>query len=126
MFEQTIQAFEECQFDFAYIARYSPRPGTYAGDHLVDNVPPVEKARRWDILNTILQSTVAKRGQAMFGRIEEVLLSSIGRDRDTIGGRTRNFKEVYIKKDDTLQVGNIVPVEITEQGEWVLKGRLAR
>ena len=29
-FENTIKAFQECEFDFAYIARYSPRKQTYA------------------------------------------------------------------------------------------------
>lgn len=29
-FENTVRAFRECEFDFAYIARYSPRKQTYA------------------------------------------------------------------------------------------------
>jgi len=29
-FQNTVRAFQECQFDFAYIARYSPRKQTYA------------------------------------------------------------------------------------------------
>lgn len=29
-FENTVKAFQECQFDFAYNARYSPRKQTYA------------------------------------------------------------------------------------------------
>ncbi len=61
----------------------------------------------------------------MIGRIEPVLLSTIGRDTATIGGRTRNFKEVYLPRTESTKIGDIVPVEITGQDEWVLRGKLA-
>ena len=94
-FQATVRAMQECQFDFAYIARYSPRSGTRATDTMEDDIPAEEKARRWSILNDILRETVANRSRLLIGREEEILIS--GEDGDgNLSGRTRNFKEVYI------------------------------
>ena len=70
----------ECQFDFAYIARYSPRSGTRATDTMEDDISAEEKARRWSILNDILRETVANRSRLLIGRDEEILIS--GEDGD--------------------------------------------
>jgi len=34
-----------------------------------------EKARRWDILNTLLYKSVQKRNKLMLGRTEEILIT---------------------------------------------------
>jgi tRNA A37 methylthiotransferase MiaB len=65
----------ECDFDFAYIARYSPRSGTFAYEKYTDNVSPQEKAHRWNILNDLLGESVLKRSQMMIGKQEEILIS---------------------------------------------------
>jgi len=44
-FEQTVDLLQRVDFDKAYIAQYSSRPGTAAA-RLVDNVSPKEKSRR--------------------------------------------------------------------------------
>ena len=93
-FDATAQAMRECQFDFAYIARYSPRPNTLANT-LEDSVPSFEKARRWSVLNDILSTSVRSRSEMMIGREEKVLI--VGNDgHGNVFGRTRNWKEVYI------------------------------
>lgn len=74
-FQATVDAMREIQFDFAYIARYSSRSGTIATDKMEDNISHEEKARRWNILNTILQETVQNRAKLMIGRTEEILIS---------------------------------------------------
>ena len=67
----------ECQFDFAFIARYSPRSGTVATLKYPDDISAEEKARRWTILNDILRETVRARNLLMVGREEEVLISGM-------------------------------------------------
>ena len=120
-FQETVRAFELCEFDFAFIARYSPRRGTRATDSMEDTVSMEEKARRWDILNTILYTSVQKRNALMIGRTEEVLISAREKDEQLVG-RTRNFKEVYIADDGKIQIGDLVQVHITEMSRWVLQG----
>lgn len=123
-FQETVQAFEICDFDFAFIARYSPRKGTRAADMIKNNqeqeIAMEEKARRWDILNTILYISVQKRNKLMLDRTEEILITGIEKEWQLVG-RTRNFKEVYIDADEKIKVGDIVTVKITEMDRWVLR-----
>ena len=48
-FENTVKLFKEIKFDIAYIAKYSPRPGT-AAFQLKDDIPVKEKKQRERIL----------------------------------------------------------------------------
>ena len=43
-FQNTVRLFREIKFNNAYIAKYSPRPGT-AAFQMEDNVPLIEKGR---------------------------------------------------------------------------------
>jgi tRNA-2-methylthio-N6-dimethylallyladenosine synthase len=65
MFQDTVKALKEIEFDFVYIARYSVRKGTLAEKMLPDDISNEEKARRWHILNEVLQETVKKRNEMM-------------------------------------------------------------
>ena len=52
-FENTAELFKEIKFNIAYIAKYSPRPGT-AAFQMEDDVPLKEKKRREKILREII------------------------------------------------------------------------
>ena len=52
-FNNTVKLFKEVKFNKAYIARYSPRPGT-AAFKLTDDVARAEKKRRWQALNSLI------------------------------------------------------------------------
>jgi len=52
-FENTVKLFKEIKFNIAYIAKYSPRPGT-AAFQIKNNVSLGEKRRREKILRKIL------------------------------------------------------------------------
>ena len=121
-FEQTAAAMQEMDFDYAFIARYSTRNGTTASK-LEDDVSASEKARRWSILNDILRESVAKRLKMMMGREEVVLITGMGKD-DTLVGRTRNFKEVYIPRSPEITIGSSVRAKIVGMDEWVLRGEV--
>ncbi len=120
-FQATATAMRECQFDVAFIARYSARTGTTATNRFEDDISAGEKARRWTILNDILRETAQSRNLLMVGRTEEILISWEWKD-ETWVGRTRNFKEVFIPKTPEVKIGDLVKVRITEGDKWVLKG----
>ncbi len=122
-FQNTIKAFEELEFDFAYIARYSQRAGTIAANNLPDNVSSQEKARRWHILNSMLEVNVKKRWEMMIGRIEPVLISWITKSGKFFW-RTRNFKEVHFPKTESLNIWDLVQVKIEKMNKWILEGSL--
>jgi tRNA-2-methylthio-N6-dimethylallyladenosine synthase len=75
MFNDTIKAYKECEFDFVYNARYSVRKGTIAEKIYPDNISSETKAERWHKLNNLLLESVEKRNNLMIGKIEEVLIS---------------------------------------------------
>lgn len=54
-FQNTVKLAQKARFDKAYIAQYSPRPGTNAAQ-LKDNVPREEKKRRWKILDEMINN----------------------------------------------------------------------
>ncbi len=120
MFEDTIQAFKDCVFDFAYIARYSVRPHTLASKIMPDNVADTIKSERWHTLNELLLENIQKRNILMLWRKENILIS--GEKDDFFFWRTRNFKEVFVEKTDTHKIGDIIAVKITELDRYVLKG----
>ncbi len=120
-FQATVRAMQECDFDFAFVARYSPRSGTVATDRYEDDISPEEKARRWNILNDLLGESIQKRAKLMIGREEEILISGKGKFDGWVG-RTRNFKEVYIPLESDIKAWDIVRVKITELDGWVLRG----
>ncbi len=54
-FANTAKLFRKIKFNIAYVAKYSPRPGTTAAN-LKDDVPRLEKKRREKILNEIIKN----------------------------------------------------------------------
>jgi len=55
-FQNTVKLFKEIKFNWAYIAKYSPRPGTVAALKMEDNVPLEEKKRREKCLREIINT----------------------------------------------------------------------
>jgi tRNA-2-methylthio-N6-dimethylallyladenosine synthase len=75
MFEETIKAFTECEFDFCFTARYSVRNDTLASKIYPDDVPDSIKAQRWHTLNNLLLENITKRNSLMLQRTEPVLIA---------------------------------------------------
>jgi len=119
MFNETIKAFKEIEFDFVYIARYSVRNGTLASKIYPDNISDEIKAQRWHILNDILLENITKRNKLMLWRIEEILISW---EKDSqFYWRTRNFKEVFFDKKEGINIWDIVKIKIESIDKYVLK-----
>lgn len=55
-FKNTVELCRKVRFKRAFIARYSPRPGTAAA-RLEDDVPPEEKKRRWWVLEKLINQS---------------------------------------------------------------------
>ncbi len=128
-FMETVRVMEIVGYDMAYLARYSPRPGTIADRYFKDDVPREEKKRREKYLEDILKKSAAKRNQEYVGREVGVLVEEVKPSRHSevpgrfIYGKTRTSKTVEIqsKTDDNL-VGRVISVKITEAREFGLEG----
>ena len=121
MFEDTKRAFQECNFDFVYNARYSVRPWTIAAKIYPDDISEEKKAERWHILNDKLLESVTKRNKLMLWKIEEILV--LGKKEGQFFGRTRNFKEVFFVSEN-IKTWDIVKVKITGLNKYVLEWEL--
>ena len=121
MFQDTVHAFSECEFDFAYTARYSVRPQTIAAKIYPDDVPDNIKAQRWHILNNLLLENIQKRNTLMVGKVFDVLIS--GEKDEYFFGRTRNFKEVFIPKRPDIYIWMTLPVKIEKMDRYILVGK---
>lgn len=52
-FEETVALAREIDWKIAFVAMYSPRPGTASWKIYPDDVPHAEKKRRWEVLDEI-------------------------------------------------------------------------
>jgi len=120
-FQDTMDLFDFAQFDIAYIAKYSPRPGT-AATHYDDNISLEEKRRREKILTKKLSEIALARNQKLVGKDVEVLAESI---HGQIGfGHTREFRGV--KFPYSGPIGEFVKVKITKANPWGLMGEYVK
>ena len=122
MFEETIQAFKELQFDFVYIARYSVRSWTLASKLYPDDISEKVKSQRWHILNDLLLENVLSRNKLMIWRKEQVLV--IWKKDWFFFWRTRNFKEVFFRWGDYIKIWDYVNLKIEEMDRYVLRGKV--
>lgn len=130
-FANTVKLFKELKFDLAYIAQYSPRPGTVSY-RMKDNVAPTEKKRRAFIINEILKETALAGNQKYLGQTVEVLVSDRNR-RGKYCGKTSNYQTVVIEtptknsgnKSKNL-IGQFVKVKITKVMAFGLEGYLGK
>jgi tRNA-2-methylthio-N6-dimethylallyladenosine synthase len=125
-FEQTRALFEACNYDMAYIFKYSIRTGTPAAE-LGDQIPDDVKEHRNQVLLKILQENSLRRSAQLIGKIEEVLVEGPDKTGQRFTGRTRGNR-VAIFEGDARLIGQLVPLRIVRHtvsslyGELVLSG----
>lgn len=127
-FENTAKLMKEIKFDMAYIAKYSPRPGTAAAK-MKDSISPAEKKRREKVLTEILKKTALVNNKKYVGKTVKILIEEI-RDGFLLG-KTRSFKTVKIEKENRNlkienRIGKIVKVKITNADSFGLKVEYAK
>lgn len=122
-FAQTRELFESCNYDMAYVFKYSIRTGTPAAT-MENQVPEAVKEERNQTLLRILEANSNRRNALLLGTTEEVLVE--GRDKKGRGftGRTRGNRVVHFAASGRL-VGAVVPVKIERASTAVLYGSLA-
>ncbi len=121
-FQGTFDLLAELEFDKVHIARYSPRPGTLSARRMPDDVPDVEKRRRFHELER-LQKAVSKRRMARWlDTVQEVLVE--GRHKGRWQGRTPQGKLVFFDDERALRA-RLVDVHITHTGPWSMSGLAA-
>jgi tRNA-2-methylthio-N6-dimethylallyladenosine synthase len=121
-FAQTRELFEACNYDMAFVFKYSIRSGTPAAD-MGDQIPDEVKEARNEELLRILRANSDRRNATLLGTTQEVLVE--GPDKKGIGymGRTRGNRIVHFAAQERL-IGELVPVKIDRVSTAVLYGQL--
>ncbi len=126
-FAGTLRAFEEIQFDQAYMFAYSPRHTTEAWEWAND-VPHETKQRRLRELIDLQNHTAREKNRALVGGSYEVLVEGVSdKDPTRLMGRTRGNKLVLFPgESDNYPVGSFVEVVTHEAFLWGFVGEAQR
>ncbi len=124
-FENTVKIFKKLKFDFAYISKYSPRPGTVSYS-MKDNVSAEEKKNRESELEVILKKNALDSNAKYVGKTEKVLIEGLN-SRGKYYGKTGSFKVVRIladKKAKRSLVGKFVNMKIEKIDNYGFEGKI--
>ena len=112
-FEQTVELFEYCRYDSAYIFKYSPRFGTPAYK-MEDDVSHAEKTARFLELEKVQKRLQSESLSRYNGRTLSVLAEKVSaKSADDLSGHSTCHRVVNFKGDISL-LGNAVDVKITD------------
>ena len=111
--EATLSLMREVGYDFAFMFKYSERPGTFASKHLADDVPDEVKSRR-------LQEIIALQNELglesykrdVGGEFEVLVEGESRRNKEQLFGRTSQNKVVVFDRGNH-QAGDYVRVRVT-------------
>lgn len=125
-FQQTLSLMEEAGFDSSFLFKYSERPGTFAAQHLPDNVPEEVKIERLNRMIELQNRLSLRNNLADVGKTFEVLVEGTSkRSKEKLFGRTSQNKVVVFPKGD-IRPGMFVRVKITDASSATLRGKAVR
>ena len=112
--QMSLSLMRECEYDSAFMFKYSERPGTYASKNLPDNVPEETKIRRLNEMIELQNQLSAESNAKDVGKTFEVLAEGVSkRSKDQLFGRTEQNKVVVFDRG-SHRIGDFVKVKITE------------
>lgn len=125
-FAQMVAFVEEMQFDRLGVFTYSPEEGTKAAV-MEDQIDEEVKEARRDHIMELQQDISAAAASAMVGREMSVLIEGYLYEEDIYVGRTymdapKVDGNVFVRSEEEMISGDIVPVRITGASEYDLMG----
>lgn len=120
---ESLSLMRLCEYDSAFMFKYSERPGTYASRHLPDDVPEEVKIRRLNEIIAVQNELSAESNRRSVGKTYEVLVEGYSkRSREQLCGRTEQNKTVVFDKEN-YRIGDFVMVEIVDSSSATLIGK---
>ncbi len=111
-FQQTLSLMREVGFDSSFMFKYSERPGTFASQHLPDNVPEDVKIDRLNRMIALQNELSAESNRRDVGKDFAVLVEGVSkRSKEQMVGRTETGKAVVFSRGNA-RIGQIVTVNI--------------
>jgi tRNA-2-methylthio-N6-dimethylallyladenosine synthase len=120
---ESLSLMEWTGFDFAYMFKYSERPGTRAARKLKDDVPEKVKSERLSEMIALQNKLSVKSKKADVGMVYEVLIEGFSkRSSEYLSGRNSHNKMVVFPSDK-FKKGEYVRVLIERSTSATLIGK---
>ncbi len=123
-FANTLALMETVEFDMAYIARYSPRPGA-ASSRWDDDVSQDVKKDRLHRLSDVLRRHATAHNRRLLGGTYPVLVTGQDRKAGCLSGLTEGKIPARFAAADEKLIGQFVDLQITATEEFSIEGQLA-
>ena len=128
--KQTLSLMEEVGYDFAFMFKYSERPGTFASRHYPDDIPEEVKLRRLNEIINLQQSLSHESNKRDVGKRFEILVEGESKKNKAqyFGRNSQNKVVVFdnpVLPDGSFryQVGDYAVAEVTGCTPATLLGR---
>jgi len=122
--KETLSLMEWAGYDFAYMFKYSERPGTRAAKKYSDDVPEETKTKRLNEIISLQNKLSARSKKQDVGRVFEVLIEDFSkRSHDHLSGRTSQNK-VVVFPGKGRRKGEYVNVKIENSTSATLLGNI--
>ena len=120
--QETLSLMREVGFDMSFMFKYSERPGTYASDHMPDDVPEDVKTRRLNEIIALQNELSNISNQNSIGDVVEVLVEGFSkRSKEELYGRSSQNKVVIFPRKNR-RIGEFINVKIESASSATLKG----
>jgi tRNA-2-methylthio-N6-dimethylallyladenosine synthase len=121
---ETLSLMEWAGFDFAYMFKYSERPGTKAARKYTDDVPEEVKSKRLNEIISLQNKLSARSKKRDVGITSRVLIEGFSKkSADQLYGRNSQNKVVVFPKEDHSR-GEYVNVLVEKSTSATLIGRI--
>lgn len=118
----TLSLMREVGYDFAFMFKYSERPGTFASKHLGDDVPDEVKSRRLQEIIALQNELGLASYRRDVGKEFTVLVEGVSkRNEEQLFGRTSQNKVVVFDRGNHT-AGDYVRVRVTDCTSATLMG----
>jgi tRNA-2-methylthio-N6-dimethylallyladenosine synthase len=122
--KETLSLMAWAEFTFAYMYKYSERPGTLAARKYADDVTEENKSRRLQEIIDLQQAVQLKNNSSDVKKTYTVLAENISkRSAEHFSGRNDQNKVIIFPRGN-YKLGDYVQVLITECSTATLKGEL--
>ena len=124
-FQNTMNSFDEFQYNMAYIAMYSPRPGAQSF-RWEDDIPKDTKKDRLQRLTDKLEGISLQYNQALIGKEMTILVRNTERKTGYLSGHNEGKIVTRIISKDEHLIGKFVTVKVTEASGFSITGELIK
>jgi len=122
--QETLSLMEWAGYDFAYMFKYSERPGTRAARKYRDDVPEEVKSKRLNEIISLQNKLSVRSKKQDVGRVFEVLIEDFSkRSQEHLSGRTSQNKVVVFPGNGRGK-GEYVSVKIESSTSATLLGKI--